>query len=300
MRRRNGKNIHGIVLLDKPAGITSNTALQKVKRLFQANKAGHTGSLDRQATGLLPLCLGEATKLSGYLLNADKRYHAICTLGITTTTCDAEGEVVETRPVPAISNAELESILAGFRGEIYQVPPMHSMIKQHGQPLYKLAHQGKEVERTPRPVTIYQLHLLDFNSPYVSLDVRCSKGTYIRTLAEDIGQKLGCGAHVSQLRRLEVTPFSDMVTLESLHQAAEAGEETLHRLLTPLDSVLFDWPQVQVSADSAYYLRKGQAVQVPRAPVAGQLKILSMEGEFLGIGEINDAGQVAPKRMMFY
>lgn len=298
MRRRTGKNIHGIVLLDKPSGITSNTALQKVKRLFQAKKAGHTGSLDRLASGLLPLCLGEATKLSNYLLNADKRYRATCTLGVTTTTSDGEGEVVETRPVPEITAERLEAVLAPFRGPIEQVPPMYSMIKQGGQPLYKLAYQGKEVERKPRPVTIYELTVTDFDGTHLGLDVRCSKGTYIRTLAEDIGRELGCGGHISALRRLEVTPFSDMVALETLEEAARESETALHALLTPMETALPDWHEVRVSGDSAYYLRKGQAVQVPRAPVSGRIKILSTDGEFLGIGEINDAGQVAPKRIM--
>ncbi len=298
MARRTGKNINGIVLLDKPIGMLSNVALQKVKRLFGAAKAGHTGSLDRMASGLLPLCLGEATKLSGYLLNADKRYRATCTLGVRTTTGDAEGTVIETHVVPEISAQQLESALSHFRGPIAQIPPMHSMIKQNGQPLYKLAYQGREVEREARQVTIFALTVRAFHGHDIELDVHCSKGTYIRALAEDLGRELGCGGHVSALRRIEVTPFSDMISLETLQEAAEQGESALHAHLTPMAAALPNWVEVMVSDDMAYYLRKGQAVQVPRAPTSGRVKIISTTGEFLGIGIINDTGQVAPSRMV--
>ena len=206
-RKPRGRNVNGILLLDKGIGITSNAALQKVKRLYQASKAGHTGSLDPLASGLLPLCLGEATKLSSFLLDADKAYAGVCKLGVKTSTADAEGEVIETRPVPDLSEAQLRDVLAKFVGVIDQIPPMHSAIKMQGQPLYKLAHQGIEVERQPRQVTIHSLTLTRLEGDEFAFDLQCSKGTYVRTLAEDIGEVLGCGAHLSALRRTQVGPF---------------------------------------------------------------------------------------------
>lgn len=219
-RRRKGRNISGILLLDKPMGITSNAALQQVKRLFNACKAGHTGSLDPLATGVLPLCFGEATKFSQFLLDADKHYRARVRLGVTTDSGDADGKVLETKPVPEITDEALEQALDNYRGEITQVPSMFSALKVDGQPLYKLARQGVEVEREARPVTIYELEVQDRSGDELTLDVRCSKGTYVRTLAEDIGRELGCGAHVAGLRRLAAGPFKieETVSIQQLEE----------------------------------------------------------------------------------
>lgn len=299
-RRRRGREVHGIVLLDKPRGITSNSALQQVKRLFQANKAGHTGSLDPMATGMLPICLGEATKVSGFLLDADKRYRATCRLGVTTTTGDADGEVVASRAVPALTEAQLRQVCERFTGEISQVPPMHSAIKQQGTPLYKLAHQGLEVAREPRQVTIHSLEILDYRGDQLQLDIHCSKGTYIRTLAEDIGAALGCGAHLVALERTGVGEFdaARMHTLEALTALAEQGQAALDRVLLPMDSALWDWAEVNLTQDMAFYLRRGQAVFVPRGPSAGWVRLYCDGGRFLGMGEVQDDGKIAPRRLV--
>ena len=299
-RRQQGRNVQGILLLDKPLGVTSNAALQRVKGLYRARKAGHTGSLDPLANGLLPICFGSATKISAFLLDADKRYWVRVRLGITTTTADAEGEVLEERPLQGIGEAEITRALPGFTGDIEQIPPMYSALKHKGQRLYKLARDGVEVERQPRRIHIYELNLLRCALPEVELDVRCSKGTYVRTLAEDIGRVLGCGAHVSALRRTGVGPYgdADLVDMATLEQKAEQGQDALDRLLLPLDSALADWPEVKLSGDSAYYLRKGQPVLVPRAPTQGRVRLYDGAGAFIGVGEILDDGRVAPKRLM--
>lgn len=306
-RRTKGRDVSGIILLDKPIGITSNTALQKVKRLFNANKAGHTGSLDPMASGLLPICLGEATKISGYLLDADKAYIGTCKLGIRTTTADAEGETIEQRPVPDLSEAMVNQVLAKFTGQIEQIPPMHSAIKQNGQPLYKLAHQGKEVERKARTVQIYSLELLNMTADELEIDLSCSKGTYVRTLAEEIGESLGCGAHLSALRRTRAGHFelAQASSLEELERLAEnraenepeTGFETLDSLLIPMQEALSDWPEVQLSENMAYYLMRGQAVQVNQAPTEGWV-CLTSAGQFLGIGEVLGDGRIAPRRLI--
>ncbi|MDH5765707.1 MAG: tRNA pseudouridine(55) synthase TruB, partial [Gammaproteobacteria bacterium] len=218
-RKKKGRPVHGVLLLDKPLHMSSNHALQKVKRLYNAQKAGHTGSLDPLATGMLPVCLGEATKISAFLLDADKTYRFKCQLGTRTTTADAEGEVLETKPFEHITRSDIEKIIPQFMGDIEQVPPMYSALKKDGQRLYELARQGIEVERKPRPVTIYRLDLIDFSAGEVELEVQCSKGTYVRTLAEDIGHVLGCGAYVTSLHRTTVGPYQgEMVSLEQLEQ----------------------------------------------------------------------------------
>ncbi|HGX91723.1 MAG TPA: tRNA pseudouridine(55) synthase TruB [Candidatus Tenderia sp.] len=298
-RRQRGRDVHGILLLDKPAGITSNAALQKVKRLFNANKAGHTGSLDPLATGVLPICLGEATKLSAYLLDADKRYQVVIQLGAKTTTGDAEGEVLEERAVPAFDEAGLESILARFRGDIEQTPPMYSALKRDGQPLYKLARQGIEVEREARAVSIYELVLLSFTPTTMTLDVRCSKGTYIRSLAEDIGEVFGCGGHVVALRRSVAASYGlgQSCTLPQLEAAAAESMAALDALLLPMSSAVADWPRVSLTADMAFYIQRGQAVQVSKAPLDGVVALYAGEAGFIGIGHILDDGRVAPKRL---
>ena len=299
-RHSNQRRVNGILLLDKPIGITSNAALQKVKKLYRARKAGHTGSLDPLASGLLPICLGEATKVSGYLLDADKNYWVVCKLGERTSTGDAEGELLEQRPVQ-VTEKQFRKVMEGFLGDIEQIPPMYSAVKHQGQRLYKLARQGVEVERQPRSITIHSIELLDFASPRVEINVRCSKGTYVRTLVEDIGELLGCGAHVADLRRLGVGPYDDtgMVTLDCLEQLlAEGGEAALDALLLPLESGLTQWPDVRLSGDAAFYLRQGQPVLVPHAPTAGWVRLYLGDKRFLGIGEILDDGRVAPRRLL--
>ena len=305
-RRRKGRNISGIVLLDKPLGITSNRALQIVKRLYNAAKAGHTGSLDPLATGLLPLCLGEATKVSGFLLDADKSYLATLKLGVKTFSADAEGEVIETRPVENYSKKQINAAIEPLLGDIEQVPPMHSALKVDGQPLYKLAHQGVVIERKSRPVHIFSIQVLRHEADEIDIEVHCSKGTYIRTLAEDIGENLGCGAHLSALRRTESGPFhlEESITLEELEQLAEKAKENgfdeLDSILMPAEEALDDWDSVDLSADAAFYIFRGQAVQVPNAPTEGLVRLFSEEKGFIGIGEIMDDGRVKPNRLFVF
>ena len=296
--KRKGRPVDGVVLLDKPAGITSNQALQQVKRLFQARKAGHTGSLDKGATGLLPLCLGEATKFSAVLLEADKHYEVVCRLGAETDTGDADGRVVATGAAPQLSAKRLESVLAGFRGVTEQVPPMFSALKKNGQPLYKLAYEGKEVEREARRIRIDEIVLRGFDAETVAISVKCSKGTYIRTLAQDIGRELGCGAHVQSLRRLGSGPFTAerAVTMAELEAYAAEGLARLDACLLPVDAMLGHLPAVHLLDTVAYYLCRGQAVMVPQAPTAGIVRLYS-ESRFLGTGEVLEDGRIGPKRL---
>ena len=299
--RRPRRPVSGVLLLDKPVGWTSNAALQAVKHLYQAAKAGHTGSLDPLASGLLPICLGEATKLSEFLLNADKGYRFTCRLGVTTATGDAEGEVVTVRPVgPLLSRESMEAVLRRFVGTIQQIPPMYSALKHNGQPLYKLARKGMEVERAPREVTVRELRLLRLDDEEFECELRCSKGTYVRTLATDLGEILGCGAHVTALRRTVVEPYdaARMVTLESLREWAEQGLAVLDTKLLPSDSAVTQWPAVRVGGDAAFYLRQGQPVLAPRAPPQGWVRLYQDEQRFFGIGEILDDGRVAPRRLL--
>ena len=300
-RHSNLRDVHGILLLDKPAGLTSNAALQAVKRLYRARKAGHTGSLDPLATGLLPLCFGEATKISGFLLDADKHYLVRCQLGIRTATGDAEGEVLEQRPVTGVDAAGLRRVLGDFQGSIDQIPPMYSALKHKGERLYNLARQGVEVERPSRSVTIHVLELLGLEGSVAELRVHCSKGTYVRTLVEDIGERLGCGAHVAGLRRTGVGPFDDsrLVTMTTLEGLAAAGDfSALDRLLLPIEEGLAQWPGVRLSGDAAFYLRQGQPVLVPQAPTEGWVRLYEGERQFMGMGEVLDDGRVAPRRLM--
>ncbi len=299
-RKSQGRDLQGILLLDKPLGISSNAALQQVKKIFRARKAGHTGSLDPLASGLLPICFGAATKLSAFLLDADKRYRVKVRLGITTSTADAEGEILERRPSEGVAEQDIRTVLKEFCGEIQQLPPMYSALKHKGERLYKLARQGVEVAREPRTVTIHEISLLSADLPEFELDVRCSKGTYIRTLAEDIGERLGCGAHVCALRRTEVGPFggAGMVDMAAVESAAGQGTEALDRLLLPAESAIADWPEVRLTADAAFYLRQGQAVLVPQAPTEGWVRLYAEQTRFIGVGQIQDDGKVAPKRLM--
>lgn len=299
------RNVNGILVLDKPAGLTSNAALQAAKHLYDAAKAGHTGSLDPMATGVLPLCFGEATKFSRYLLDADKRYLATIKLGVATASGDADGEITRTADVPAISEAELEAALDRFRGEIEQTPSMYSAIKVDGQPLYKLARQGLVVERKSRRVTVYELDLVRFEGDEVTVEIFCSKGTYIRSIAEDLGKVLGCGAHVSGLRRLASGPFdaSAAHSLEELENLKESkGLQAIDAVLEPASAAVQHWPAVELTELTASYLRQGQAVQIPHAPTRGWVRIFSESGragsDFLGVGEILEDGRVAPRRLV--
>lgn len=294
------RNVHGLVLLDKPKGLTSNAALQKVKYLFNAKKAGHTGSLDPLASGMLPLCFGEATKLSQFLLNADKQYEVTAKLGIKTNTGDAEGEVISEKPVPKLNASQLEKVLVNFRGEIEQVPSMFSAIKHKGQPLYKLARQGIEVDRPPRKITIYELTLVGFSADELRLSIKSSKGTYVRTLVEDIGEELGCGAHVIFLRRLGVDQFSkeQMVSLAQLQSDADNKQSMLDQYLLPLETMVNHLPEVTMTVSATFYLQQGQAIQVPHAPTEGLVRLTDSKGGFLGVGEILGDGKVAPRRLI--
>jgi len=298
--KRIRRNVSGIILLDKPLGFTSNAALQKVRWLLNAEKAGHTGSLDPLASGVLPLCFGEATKFSQYLLDSDKGYETVMQLGQTSTTGDAEGEILQTRDV-TVGRADIEAVLPQFRGQISQIPPMYSALKRDGQPLYKLARAGEVVEREPRSVTIARLELLECEGTRVRLSVGCSKGTYIRTLVEDIGEVLRCGAYVAELRRTQAGPFelAQTVTLEELEQAhAEGGNEALDRFLMPSDSGLQDWPLLQFSEHSAFYWLHGQPVRSPDAPKFGMVRVQDHNGRFIGIGEVSEDGRIAPRRLI--
>ncbi|PJE79680.1 tRNA pseudouridine synthase B [invertebrate metagenome] len=350
-RRGRGRPVNGIVVVDKAQGLSSNDMLQRIKRLFGAAKAGHTGSLDPLATGVLPICFGEATKFSQFLLESDKAYRATVKMGVKTSTGDAEGEVIETRPVQ-VTKTDVEAVLSRFVGELEQVPSMYSALKYKGQPLYKLAREGIEVERQARKIHIYHLSLLSFSEDSFDIDVACSKGTYIRTLVEDIGETLGCLAHVEALRRVKAGPYGidQSYTLDELfalrnegrHKALtqeqaeelealmarvdEVGRDSLDAdelelmmallrtrnqgglalldaLLQPQDSAVSHWPEVRLGESSAFFVSQGQPVQVPGAPVSGHVRIYghcndSSGGGFMGVGEINEDGLVAPKRLV--
>lgn len=307
-RRRKGRPISGVLLLNKVAGMTSNDALQRAKRLFFAAKAGHTGSLDPLATGVLPLCFGEATKFSQFLLNADKRYRSTFCLGVTTETGDADGEVLKQQSASAITQKQVELALQRFAGDIEQIPSMYSALKHNGQPLYKLARQGIVVDREPRKITIHSIGALSFEAgdqAFVEVEVHCSKGTYIRTLSEDLGKALGVGAHVTQLHRLAAGPFSDekTVTLEQL--AAEREEqqpEVLDHLLLPVDTPAQGFPELVLEDNSAFYFRQGQAVMSPQvyriAEEGAMVRVFSDAGDFLGVGTVTDDGRIAPRRLV--
>ncbi len=308
-RRRKGRPIDGVILLDKPTGISSNDALQKVKRIYFAEKAGHTGALDPLATGMLPICLGEATKFSQFLLDSDKRYRVIAKLGERTNTSDSDGEVVETRPVD-VDLTKLEVCIDKFRGESDQIPSMFSALKYQGKPLYEYARQGIEVPRESRKITVYEIILHRFEGDEVEMEVHCSKGTYIRTIVDDLGEMLGCGAHVTMLRRTAVAkyPYEKMVTLEQLnelleqaHREEKAPRELLDPLLMPMDTAVEDLPEVNLIPDLANMVQHGQPVQVFGAPTEGPVRLtMGEEKLFIGVGEMNDDGKIAPKRLVVF
>jgi len=295
-KRARGRNVSGVLLLDKPRGLTSNAALQEAKNAFAARKAGHTGSLDPIATGLLPLCFGEATKVSSFFLDADKRYCTTLRLGQSTDTGDAEGSIVAELPVRADDEA-IETALGSFRGEIEQVPPMYSAVKQGGQPLYKLARQGIEVDRAPRRISVYELTWQRVDALHIDLDIHCSSGFYVRGLAQELGQALGCGAHVVALRRTQVGAFrvEDSVPLAELKAAAEPRD--LDRYLIAADAALAHLPGVTLSADAAYYLCRGQPVRAADLPDSGWVRLYAEAAGFLGVGQVMEDGRVAPKRL---
>lgn len=301
-RRRKGRDVNGILVIDKPIGVSSNGALQQVKRLYGAAKAGHTGALDPLATGVLPLCFGEATKFSQLMLDSDKAYVATARLGVRTETGDAEGEVVATKPVPESLAAELiEPVLEQFRGDIQQVPSMYSALKHKGRPLYEYARQGIEIERPARPVTIYELHLLAVRDNELDLAVTCTKGTYIRSLVEDIGEMLGCGAHVTALRRTLASGFTldDVHTIESLEDIREAGDSLDGLLLEP-DAALTMFPELELQDSSLVSILNGQPVRMTGHPVTGPVRMYG-EGRFIGLGEgIADADgiEIVPRRLI--
>ena len=292
--------IDGIILLDKPLGMTSNHALQHVKRLYNAEKAGHTGSLDPLATGLLPICFGEATKYSQHLLDADKVYRTKMRLGQKTTTADAEGEVTLERAIPSLTPADIERVLAQFRGTLQQIPSMFSALKKDGKPLYELARQGIEVEREARTIHIYRLELLSVEPLFWELEVACSKGTYIRNLVEDIGEALGCGAHVVELRRLASGPFQllDDLNLDHLREVAEHGFEALDALLLAPWAAMADKPKITLTENTTYYLMQGQPVRANGLPSTGEVLIFDPEQRFLGLGVMDEDGLLAPKRLL--
>ncbi len=303
-RVRRGRPVDGILLLDKPLGVSSNHALQSVKRLYEAAKAGHTGSLDPLATGVLPLCFGEATKFSQYLLDADKAYESTFVLGTVTDTGDAEGRVLEDKDASGVTESNVITALQAFEGDIEQIPSMFSAIKQGGQPLYKLARKGLEVERKPRSVVIKTLQLRAFRGgerPEADIYLECSKGTYVRSLAEDLGRAIGCGAFVSALRRTRAGPFGieDSMTLNALEALKGAGESgQLDTLLLPTDAALGALPLVRLSESSGFYMRQGQPVMVSNGPRDGIVRVALDSGEFLGVGEMLDDGRVAPRRLI--
>lgn len=298
-RRRRGLPVDGVLLLDKPQGLSSNQALQQVRRLLQAQKAGHTGTLDPMATGLLPVCLGEATKFSAQLLEADKTYCTRVQLGVVTDTGDAEGEVVERHPVAPLSVTEIEHVLERFRGEIEQTPPMYSALKHQGRKLYELAREGKTVERAVRHVTVYDARLLAVEGTAFELEVRVSKGTYIRTLAEDIGRALGCGAHITALRRLATGPFGaeGMLTIDRLE--ALPDQAAREAALLPVDVLVAHLPRLALDEAARQRIMQGQPVRLDVNDIAiGELARLYSAETFIGLGVVSGPQEVAPKRLL--
>ena len=296
--RKRGRDIDGVFLLDKLQGMSSNDIMQKVKRLFQANKAGHTGALDPLATGMLPICLGEATKFSQFLLDADKRYVVTAKLGERTDTSDAEGQVVKTRPVN-VETSQILTALEQLRGDILQVPTMFSALKHNGKPLYEYARAGITVERGARPITIFELNFIEYQAPFLTLEVHCSKGTYIRTLVDDLGEVLGCGAHVTVLRRTAVAdyPTEKMMTWDALQALAEQGDLDQH--LLPIDTAVSKLPALKLNAEQSKGIGFGQRVKFANeAKLRGQVRLFSDKNIFLGVALIDDNNVIRPQRLI--
>lgn len=305
--RRRGRDVHGVLLLDKPQGLSSNDALQKVKRLFTANRAGHTGALDPLATGMLPICLGEATKFSRYLLDSDKRYRVIARLGQRTDTSDSDGQIICECPLD-FTQQQLDDAIESFRGETQQVPSMYSALKYQGRKLYEYAREGIVVPRQARNIIVYELNFIRWEGNELELEIHCSKGTYIRTIIDDLGEKLGCGAHVIYLRRLQVAtyPIARMVTLEQLvslseeaHRCDRSPMELLDPLLMPMDSPAAAYPELNLLSVVASYFKLGQPVQVTDAPAEGWLRITEgQDRKFIGMAEVIEDGRIAPRRLV--
>ena len=293
------RDVDGILILDKPLGLSSNQALQQVRKLYRARKAGHCGSLDPLATGVLPICLGEATKFSSFLLGANKTYRACCRLGQTTTTGDAEGEVLETRPVK-VDEVQIRQTLERFVGEIEQIPPMYSALKHEGQRLYQLARKGKQVERKPRQVKIDEITLQAVTGDSFTFEVSCSKGTYVRTLAEDIGAALGCGAHLTALHRSAVAHFSeqDAVTMERLQQLGQQGMDRIEGLLLPVTATLAQFPELKLDDATRVDICHGKRFQSGQDRAPGLYRLVSFDGDFIGLGEVDPEGELKAKRLM--
>ena len=301
--RKCGRDIHGVFLLDKPQGMSSNDIMQKVKRIFQANKAGHTGALDPLATGMLPICLGEATKFSQFLLDADKCYLVTAKLGERTDTSDAEGQIVESREVK-VKTPEILTALEQFRGDILQVPTMFSALKHNGKPLYEYARQGITVEREARPITIFELNFIEYNAPYLTLEVHCSKGTYIRTLVDDLGEALGCGAHVTMLRRTAVAdyPTEKMLDWNALQALAEPQDlSSLDALLLPMDTAVAKLPALTLNESQTQGIGFGQRIKFNNPNrLQGQVRLFSHENRFLGVAVIDENNVIRPQRLVVY
>ncbi|AFI86210.1 tRNA pseudouridine(55) synthase TruB [Aggregatibacter actinomycetemcomitans] len=302
--RKRGRDIHGVFLLDKPQGMSSNDIMQKVKRIFHANKAGHTGALDPLATGMLPICLGEATKFSQFLLDADKRYLVTAKLGERTDTSDAEGQVVETRPIN-VKTPEILTALEAFRGDILQVPTMFSALKHNGKPLYEYARAGITVEREARPITIFELNFIEYNAPYLTLEVHCSKGTYIRTLVDDLGEVLGCGAHVTMLRRTAVAdyPTEKMMSWDDLQALAEQQQDlaVLDALLLPMDTAIAKLSALILDESQTQGIGFGQRIKFDNpSKRQGQVRLFSHENRFLGVAVIDENNVIRPQRLVVY
>lgn len=299
-KKARGRAISGLILLDKAPGETSNASLQKVKRLLDAAKAGHTGSLDPLATGVLPLCFGEATKISQFLLESDKVYRTRIRFGVKTETGDREGAVIETRELAGLTRERVEQALKSFEGEIEQLPSMYCALKHQGVPLYKLAREGKTAPRKHRVVTVHDIRLLDFGGDWAEVAIDCSKGTYVRTIADDLGDMLGVGGHVEELRRLRAGPFGEeaCVSFEALRAlVAEGGPEAADRHLIPCDEAVKDLPAVRLPAQTALYVKQGQPVLARHLPATGLVRLYEA-ADFIGIGAILDDGRVAPRRLL--
>ncbi|AXJ89627.1 tRNA pseudouridine(55) synthase TruB [Acinetobacter pittii] len=289
------RHISGVFLLNKPLGLSSNAALQKVRWLYRAQKAGHTGALDPLATGLLPICLGEATKFSHYLLDSTKRYQTTVRLGQTTTTGDVEGEILQERPIPVLNQELIEQTLEKFRGDIQQVPPMYSALKKEGKPLYELARKGIEIEREGRPVTIYALELIEFTENSITLDVTCSKGTYIRVLGEDIGEALGCGGHLTMLNRTQTGHF-ELIPSYTIEYLESLTEEQREALLLPVYAPVDHFLKIQVPEGREKYFCNGLESNIEHSAEA---EVLVFSGErCLGLAEITDKKRLVPKRIL--
>ena len=298
-RYKKGRDINGVVLLDKASGGSSNTVLQQVKRLFGANKAGHTGSLDPLASGLLPICLGQATKVAQFLLDDDKRYFVRAKLGQISSTGDSEGKIVNFGSTQGINESSIRSVLLQFIGNVNQVPPMYSALKRNGTPLYKLARKGIEIERSPRPVIIHEINFLDLEEAVASLEVFCSKGTYIRTLVEDIGKSLGCGGHVVELRRTGFAhlDLSGSKTYEQLSKLKEQNIESLDSVILSADKMLPNLESVYLDSEQTRDIRLGKKIEYLGFSNPQKLKLYDHNEQFIGIGESNLMSEILPKRL---